>query len=106
MLNAGTVNGGVGKRDGWHPLSLGLTSHFFFGQLEIRSTLDMSNKTGGKRPTTANSDLSNHNMVSEVPPERPSVRVSPVPHASCWGGILGNVLGCLLFSAGSKEQVT
>ncbi|XP_007470720.1 PREDICTED: pleckstrin homology domain-containing family A member 6 [Lipotes vexillifer] len=36
----------------------------------------MSNKTGGKRPTTANSDLSNHNMVSEVPPERPSVRAT------------------------------
>nr|XP_058900847.1 pleckstrin homology domain-containing family A member 6 isoform X13 [Kogia breviceps] len=40
------------------------------------STLDMSNKAGGKRPTTANSDLSNHNMVSEVPPERPSVRAT------------------------------
>ncbi|XP_049552466.1 pleckstrin homology domain-containing family A member 6 isoform X12 [Orcinus orca] len=43
------------------------------------STLDMSNKTGGKRPTTANSDLSNHNMVSEVPPERPSVRATRTP---------------------------
>ncbi|XP_026938508.1 pleckstrin homology domain-containing family A member 6 [Sagmatias obliquidens] len=43
------------------------------------STLDMSNKTGGKRPTTANSDLSNHNMVSEVPPERPSVRANRTP---------------------------
>ncbi|XP_059795739.1 pleckstrin homology domain-containing family A member 6 isoform X2 [Balaenoptera ricei] len=40
------------------------------------STLDMSNKAGGKRPTTTNSDLSNHNMVSEVPPERPSVRAT------------------------------
>ncbi|XP_054939845.1 pleckstrin homology domain-containing family A member 5-like [Physeter macrocephalus] len=40
------------------------------------STLDMSNKAGGKRPTAANSDLSNHNMVSEVPPERPSVRAT------------------------------
>ncbi|XP_032492845.1 pleckstrin homology domain-containing family A member 6 isoform X2 [Phocoena sinus] len=39
----------------------------------------MSNKTGGKRPTTANSDLSNHNMVSEVPPERPSVRATRTP---------------------------
>uniref|UniRef100_A0A8C0C467 Pleckstrin homology domain containing A6 n=1 Tax=Balaenoptera musculus TaxID=9771 RepID=A0A8C0C467_BALMU len=36
----------------------------------------MSNKAGGKRPTTTNSDLSNHNMVSEVPPERPSVRAT------------------------------
>ncbi|XP_028023518.1 pleckstrin homology domain-containing family A member 6 isoform X4 [Balaenoptera acutorostrata] len=40
------------------------------------STLDMSNKAGGKRPTTTNSDLSNNNMVSEVPPERPSVRAT------------------------------
>ncbi|XP_049714294.1 pleckstrin homology domain-containing family A member 6 isoform X14 [Elephas maximus indicus] len=40
------------------------------------STLDMSNKTGGKRPAITNSDISNHNMVSEVPPERPSVRVT------------------------------
>uniref|UniRef100_G3UH05 Pleckstrin homology domain containing A6 n=1 Tax=Loxodonta africana TaxID=9785 RepID=G3UH05_LOXAF len=36
----------------------------------------MSNKTGGKRPAITNSDISNHNMVSEVPPERPSVRVT------------------------------
>uniref|UniRef100_A0A8C3WSQ1 Pleckstrin homology domain containing A6 n=1 Tax=Catagonus wagneri TaxID=51154 RepID=A0A8C3WSQ1_9CETA len=36
----------------------------------------MSNKAGGKRPTTTNSDLSNHSMVSEVPSERPSVRAS------------------------------
>uniref|UniRef100_A0A8D0PXA4 PH domain-containing protein n=1 Tax=Sus scrofa TaxID=9823 RepID=A0A8D0PXA4_PIG len=36
----------------------------------------MSNKAGGKRPTTTNSDLSNHSMVSEVPPERPSVRAT------------------------------
>ncbi|XP_047305411.1 pleckstrin homology domain-containing family A member 6 isoform X11 [Homo sapiens] len=40
------------------------------------STLDMSNKTGGKRPATTNSDIPNHNMVSEVPPERPSVRAT------------------------------
>ncbi|XP_053523914.1 pleckstrin homology domain-containing family A member 6 isoform X3 [Artibeus jamaicensis] len=40
------------------------------------STLDMSNKAGGKRPATTNSDISNHNMVSEVPPERPSVRAT------------------------------
>ncbi|XP_054419417.1 pleckstrin homology domain-containing family A member 6 isoform X1 [Pteronotus mesoamericanus] len=40
------------------------------------SALDMSNKAGGKRPTTTNSDVSNHNMVSEVPPERPSVRAN------------------------------
>nr|XP_031545810.1 pleckstrin homology domain-containing family A member 6 isoform X9 [Vicugna pacos] len=40
------------------------------------SALDMSNKAGGKRPATNNSDLSNHNMVSEVPPERPSVRAT------------------------------
>ncbi|XP_020918874.1 pleckstrin homology domain-containing family A member 6 isoform X2 [Sus scrofa] len=40
------------------------------------SALDMSNKAGGKRPTTTNSDLSNHSMVSEVPPERPSVRAT------------------------------
>ncbi|XP_068841934.1 pleckstrin homology domain-containing family A member 6 isoform X1 [Capricornis sumatraensis] len=36
----------------------------------------MSNKAGGKRPTTTNSDLTNHSMVSEVPPERPSVRAA------------------------------
>ncbi|XDB58313.1 hypothetical protein AB1E18_011726 [Capra hircus] len=40
------------------------------------SALDMSNKAGGKRPTTTNSDLTNHSMVSEVPPERPSVRAA------------------------------
>ncbi|XP_049626563.1 pleckstrin homology domain-containing family A member 6 isoform X4 [Suncus etruscus] len=40
------------------------------------STLDMSNKAGGKRVTTTNSDLSNHNMVSEVSAERPSVRAT------------------------------
>ncbi|OWK08345.1 PLEKHA6 [Cervus elaphus hippelaphus] len=34
----------------------------------------MSNKAGGRRSTTTNSDLTNHSMVSEVPPERPSVR--------------------------------
>ncbi|XP_031238567.1 pleckstrin homology domain-containing family A member 6 isoform X17 [Mastomys coucha] len=34
----------------------------------------MSNKTGGKRSATTNSDISNHNMVSEVPPERPNIR--------------------------------
>ncbi|KAK2501388.1 hypothetical protein MC885_009914 [Smutsia gigantea] len=38
------------------------------------SALDMSNKAGGKRPATTNCDLPNHNMVSEVPPERPSIR--------------------------------
>ncbi|XP_031993066.1 pleckstrin homology domain-containing family A member 6 isoform X15 [Hylobates moloch] len=36
----------------------------------------MSSKTGGKRPATTNSDIPNHNMVSEVPPERPSVRAT------------------------------
>ncbi|XP_053461208.1 pleckstrin homology domain-containing family A member 6 isoform X7 [Nycticebus coucang] len=40
------------------------------------SALDMSNKTGGKRPATTNSDTSNHNMVSEVPPERPNIRAT------------------------------
>ncbi|KAM7054488.1 pleckstrin homology domain-containing family A member 6 isoform 3-T3 [Molossus nigricans] len=40
------------------------------------STLDMSNKAGGKRPAPTNSDISNHNMVSEVPPERPSIRAT------------------------------
>uniref|UniRef100_A0ABI7Z4L2 Pleckstrin homology domain containing A6 n=1 Tax=Felis catus TaxID=9685 RepID=A0ABI7Z4L2_FELCA len=40
------------------------------------SALDMSNKAGGKRPAITNSDTSNHNMVSEVPPERPSVRAT------------------------------
>ncbi|XP_021098024.1 pleckstrin homology domain-containing family A member 6 isoform X7 [Heterocephalus glaber] len=38
--------------------------------------LDMSNKAGGKRPATTNSDTANHNMVSEVPPERPNVRAT------------------------------
>uniref|UniRef100_A0A2K6G956 Pleckstrin homology domain containing A6 n=1 Tax=Propithecus coquereli TaxID=379532 RepID=A0A2K6G956_PROCO len=36
----------------------------------------MSSKTGGKRPATTNSDVSNHNMVSEVPPERPNIRAT------------------------------
>uniref|UniRef100_A0A2I3HXF6 Pleckstrin homology domain containing A6 n=1 Tax=Nomascus leucogenys TaxID=61853 RepID=A0A2I3HXF6_NOMLE len=36
----------------------------------------MSSKTGGKRPATTNSDIPNHNMVSEVPPERPSIRAT------------------------------
>ncbi|XP_030669036.1 pleckstrin homology domain-containing family A member 6 isoform X13 [Nomascus leucogenys] len=40
------------------------------------SALDMSSKTGGKRPATTNSDIPNHNMVSEVPPERPSIRAT------------------------------
>ncbi|XP_055276048.1 pleckstrin homology domain-containing family A member 6 isoform X4 [Moschus berezovskii] len=39
------------------------------------SALDMSNKAGGKRSATT-SDLTNHSMVSEVPPERPSVRAT------------------------------
>nr|XP_020008509.1 pleckstrin homology domain-containing family A member 6 [Castor canadensis] len=39
----------------------------------------MSNKTGGKRPATTNSDISNHNMVSEVPPERPNIRATRTP---------------------------
>ncbi|XP_026635512.1 pleckstrin homology domain-containing family A member 6 isoform X10 [Microtus ochrogaster] len=40
------------------------------------SALDMANKTGGKRSATLNSDISNHNMVSEVPPERPNIRAT------------------------------
>nr|XP_045015034.1 pleckstrin homology domain-containing family A member 6 isoform X3 [Jaculus jaculus] len=40
------------------------------------SALDMSNKTGGKRSATTNSDVFNHNMVSEVPPERPNIRAN------------------------------
>ncbi|XP_057625170.1 pleckstrin homology domain-containing family A member 6 isoform X2 [Chionomys nivalis] len=40
------------------------------------SALDMSNKTGGKRSATINSDISSHNMVSEVPPERPNIRAT------------------------------
>lgn len=40
------------------------------------SALDMSNKTGGKRSATINSDITNHNMVSEVPPERPNIRAT------------------------------
>ncbi|XP_045838796.1 pleckstrin homology domain-containing family A member 6 isoform X14 [Meles meles] len=40
------------------------------------SALDMSNKAGGKRPAITNSDVSKHNMVSEVPPERPSIRAT------------------------------
>ncbi|XP_066218097.1 pleckstrin homology domain-containing family A member 6 isoform X7 [Saccopteryx leptura] len=46
------------------------------------AALDMSNKAGGKRPATTNRDISNHNMVSEVPPERPSVRVIPASKAT------------------------
>lgn len=51
----------------------------------------MSNKAGGKRPAITNSDVSKHNMVSEVPPERPSVRVSLAPKARCQAGVLGNI---------------
>ncbi|XP_038304154.1 pleckstrin homology domain-containing family A member 6 isoform X6 [Canis lupus familiaris] len=40
------------------------------------SALDMSNKAGGKRPAITNSDISNLNMVSEVPSERPGVRAT------------------------------
>ncbi|XP_012582240.1 PREDICTED: pleckstrin homology domain-containing family A member 6 [Condylura cristata] len=40
------------------------------------SALDMSSKAGGKRVATANSDLTNHNMVSEVPPERSNIRAT------------------------------
>ncbi|XP_063128525.1 pleckstrin homology domain-containing family A member 6 isoform X24 [Rattus norvegicus] len=40
------------------------------------SALDMSNKTGGKRSATINSDIANHSMVSEVPPERPNIRAT------------------------------
>ncbi|XP_072670802.1 pleckstrin homology domain-containing family A member 6 isoform X10 [Canis lupus baileyi] len=40
------------------------------------SALDMSNKAGGKRPAITNSDVSNLNMVSEVPSERPGVRAT------------------------------
>uniref|UniRef100_A0A8I3S5E3 Pleckstrin homology domain containing A6 n=1 Tax=Canis lupus familiaris TaxID=9615 RepID=A0A8I3S5E3_CANLF len=36
----------------------------------------MSNKAGGKRPAITNSDISNLNMVSEVPSERPGVRAT------------------------------
>ncbi|EDM09776.1 pleckstrin homology domain containing, family A member 6 (predicted) [Rattus norvegicus] len=36
----------------------------------------MSNKTGGKRSATINSDIANHSMVSEVPPERPNIRAT------------------------------
>ncbi|XP_038605686.1 pleckstrin homology domain-containing family A member 6 [Tachyglossus aculeatus] len=40
------------------------------------SSVDMSNKTGGKRPAKAPNDAPGHNMVSETPPERPSVKAS------------------------------
>ncbi|XP_054037503.1 pleckstrin homology domain-containing family A member 6 isoform X3 [Rissa tridactyla] len=40
-----------------------------------KPTLDMSSKTGGKRPATITSEPSNHAMVSEVPLERPGGRV-------------------------------
>ncbi|XP_066117724.1 pleckstrin homology domain-containing family A member 6 isoform X10 [Saccopteryx bilineata] len=46
------------------------------------AALDMSNKAGGKRPATTNRDISNNNMVSGVPPERPSVRVIPASKAT------------------------
>lgn len=60
----------------------------------------MSNKAGGKRPATTNSDISNHNMVSEVPPERPSVRVSPASKEGCQSRILGSALACPALSTG------
>ncbi|XP_021084780.1 pleckstrin homology domain-containing family A member 6 isoform X17 [Mesocricetus auratus] len=40
------------------------------------SPLDMSSKTGGKHSATINSGISNHKMVSEVPPERPNIRAT------------------------------
>ncbi|XP_070240636.1 pleckstrin homology domain-containing family A member 6 isoform X5 [Bos mutus] len=40
------------------------------------SALDMSNKAGGKRSAATDRDLTNHSMVSEVPPERPGVRAA------------------------------
>ncbi|XP_060087368.1 pleckstrin homology domain-containing family A member 6 isoform X10 [Heteronotia binoei] len=40
------------------------------------SALDMSNKTGSKRPAPVNSESSNHTMVSEAPQERPNGRAS------------------------------
>ncbi|XP_039768706.1 pleckstrin homology domain-containing family A member 6 isoform X7 [Ornithorhynchus anatinus] len=40
------------------------------------SSVDMSSKTGGKRPAKAPNDTPGHNMVSETPPERPSVKAS------------------------------
>ncbi|DAA21502.1 pleckstrin homology domain-containing family A member 6 [Bos taurus] len=36
----------------------------------------MSNKAGGKRSAATDRDLTNHSMVSEVPPERPGVRAA------------------------------
>lgn len=76
-------------------------SFFFSGQLEIRSALDMSNKAGGKRSTTTNSDLTNHSMVSEVPPERPSVRVSL---ANPWKCIRLLAFPCRFQRAGDEMQ--
>uniref|UniRef100_A0ACB8F560 Pleckstrin y domain-containing A member 6 n=1 Tax=Sphaerodactylus townsendi TaxID=933632 RepID=A0ACB8F560_9SAUR len=40
------------------------------------SALDMSNKTGSKRPAPVHSDSSTHTMVSEAPQERPNGRAS------------------------------
>ncbi|KAM7170259.1 pleckstrin homology domain-containing family A member 6 isoform 1-T1 [Macrochelys suwanniensis] len=40
------------------------------------STVDMSSKTGGKRPATISSESSSHTMVSEMPQERPNGRAS------------------------------
>ncbi|XP_054835235.1 pleckstrin homology domain-containing family A member 6 [Eublepharis macularius] len=40
------------------------------------SALDMSNKTGSKRPAPVSSESSNHTMVSETPQERPNGRAS------------------------------
>lgn len=71
------VVGWVGKKDGAFLLLLGFDLCLSFGQPEIRLALDMSNKTSGKRPASTSNDIVNHSMVSEVPPERPNVRVSP-----------------------------
>ncbi|XP_028590080.2 pleckstrin homology domain-containing family A member 6 isoform X22 [Podarcis muralis] len=41
-----------------------------------RSALDMSSKSGSKRPAAVNSESSNHTMVSDLPQERPNGRAS------------------------------
>ena len=78
-----------------------LASFFFSGQLAIRSALDMSNKAGGKRSAATDRDLTNHSMVSEVPPERPGVRVSL---ADPWKCIRLLACSCRLQRAGDGMQ--
>lgn len=66
-----------------------------FLSLNCRSALDMSSKSGSKRPAAVNSESSNHTMVSDLPQERPNGRVCFVLSWRPWFSpptLCGNVL--------------